>query len=176
MTPSRSSLPRLRFTGVVLLATILLLAWEHAHGGIRSHHFLGDPSFPAMHNGWGLLILPALAWFLSGSIARRGMTRTVLIGFVLAFAYGLALATAFSMGQMAITKALFFSLFAVAVILPVYRAECVLGFVFAMTFTFGPFIPIVFATIFAAISAAIHVDALPYLKRFIHTNRGTRSS
>ena len=42
---------RLLFTGVILLAELALLAWEHTHGGIQSHHILHRADLPAVSNG-----------------------------------------------------------------------------------------------------------------------------
>lgn len=161
---SAASRNRFLFTGPVLLATLALLAWEHFNGGIKSHHFLGNPAYPPMHNGWAVLILPLLTWFAVGRIERRGLSQSVFIGFSAALFYGAALATTFATGNLNATKLLFFSAFAVSVLLPVYRAECVLGLVLGMAVVFGPFIPVVFAAVFAAISAFVYLLLWPVLK------------
>ena len=59
---------RIYLTVAVLLAEIGHLAWEHFHGGIASHHFLNRADMPAVSNGWGLLLLPAI--LNSTSLAR----------------------------------------------------------------------------------------------------------
>lgn len=163
---------RFLFTGLVLLATFAALAWEHFNGGIKSHHFLGNPSYPPMHNAWAVLILPALTWFAIGRIEKRGYSPSALIGFVGSLLYGAALAIAFAMGSSGVTKLLFFSAFALSALLPVYRAECALGFVLAMSWVFGPFIPSFFAAVFAAVSAFVHLLLWPVLKRL---GNGVRS-
>jgi hypothetical protein len=162
---------RLLFTGLVLLATFAALTWEHFNGGIRSHHFLGNAAFPAMHNAWAILILPALSWVASGSVEKRGLSRSVVIGFFGALLYGAALAFAFATGSTSATKAIFFLAFALSVLLPVYRAECVLGWVLGMAAVFGPFIPTFFAIVFASISALVHRVLLPVLRRAIRPAR-----
>ena len=48
-----------------------------------------------------------------------------------------------------------------ALMLPVYRAECVLGFVLGMTFTFGAILPTVVASVIAAFSALVHLCVRP---------------
>ena len=52
-----------------------------------------------------------------------------------------------------------------ALLLPVYRAECVLGFVLGMTLTFGAVLPTVFGSIIAAVSVVVHLYVRPVLMR-----------
>jgi hypothetical protein len=173
---------RLLFTAIVFVAALAHLAWEHFNGGIRSHHFLANEQFPAMHNAWGALLLPALAWLLSAGIAKRaraatgelrwlGLPRSIVIGFVISLLYGIALLASFAMGFTGATSLLFFAIFALALLLPLYRGECVLGFVFGMTFTFGPFIPALFAGIFALLSAMLHLAIYPFALRLVRSAR-----
>jgi hypothetical protein len=174
---------RLLFTAIVFVAALAHLTWEHLNGGIRSHRFFESATFPAMHNAWGALLLPMLAWLLSASIAKRaveastdssrlfGLLRSILIGFIAALLYGIALSVSFATGFTNLTAILFFAIFALAALLPVYRNECVLGFIFGMTFTFGPFIPTVFAGLFALLSASLHLALYPFAVRFVKDHR-----
>lgn len=155
---------RLEFTLIAFLLAAAHLAWEHFNGGIRSHHFMGNANYPAMHNAWSLLILPALTWMLTRRVASEGIPRAAIATFSAALLYGIALSVAFSVGAKPITSALFFSIFGLCFLLPIYRAMSVLGFVFGMTFTFGPFIPLVFAVIFAALSAFAHLVLYRFAK------------
>ncbi len=156
---------RLLLTAVVLFATSLMLGWEHLNGGIQSHHFLGNPSYPPMNNAWAVLILPALTWFVAGRVETRGYDRVVVFGFVGALIYGAALSAAFASGHANVTAALFFAAFGLSAILPVYRAECILGFVLGMVIVLGPFIPTFFAPVFASVSALSLLLMWPALKR-----------
>jgi hypothetical protein len=45
--------------------------------------------------------------------------------------------------------------FAIALFYPVYRAECVLGFVAGMSFFLGAILPMIAACVFAAIGAML---------------------
>jgi hypothetical protein len=58
-------------TGPILLAELACLAWEHFHGGVKSHHLFHRSDLPAISNWWGALVLPGLAWFLLGRILSR---------------------------------------------------------------------------------------------------------
>ena len=154
---------RIFLTSAVALAEALHLTWEHLHGGVVSHHLLQRTDLPAISNGWGLVVLPVLAWFLIGRMQARGAAQShatpatpIAWRFLAALLYGAGLATAFALGYEAVTSAMFFSLFALAVVLPIYRAEYVLGFVLGMTLVFGAVLPTVIACIFALLSAVLH--------------------
>ncbi len=167
---------RIYLTVLVLAAELLHLAWEYWHGGVQRHHFLQRADMPAISNWWGLLLLPALTWFLSGRAQKRiasyaipegtpsKATTSVIAGFVGALIVGIALSVAFTTGQNDIASALFQGMLLIALLLPVYRAECLLGFVLAMTFTFGAVLPTMIGTIVAAISLV----ALMLSRRFIY--------
>jgi uncharacterized membrane protein YccC len=77
---------------------------------------------------------------------------SVLIGFVGALVFGVALSVAFQGGHDDTAGYLF-------------RAECVLGFVLGMTFTFGAVLPTLIGTIIATISAFVFFYVRPLLLR-----------
>ena len=176
---------RIYLTVAVLLAEIGHLAWEHFHGGIASHHFLNRADMPAVSNGWGLLLLPAISWLLVGIALRRsiataatitidaprgkaeaaGMARNVFVGFFAGLLIGASLAVAFSLGYEDVTSILFFGMLLLALVFRVYRAECVLGFVLGMTFTFGAILPALVASVTAVISAVAHRVLYPLARR-----------
>ena len=168
--------PRLRLYLIesITLAELAHLAWEHFHGGIRSHHFLNSTDMPAISNAWGALLLPALAWFLSAFIQKRivlisgtndspqKLPLSVIAGFVGSLLVGILLSISFTSGHETITEYLFMGVLLLALLLPVYRAECVLGFVLGMTFTFGAILPTVVASVIAAFSALVHLCVRPF--------------
>lgn len=142
------------------------LAWEMAHGGVVSHHFLGRSDMPAISNWWGILLVPALAWFVASRVLGRAgrdpddrlIPATIgraLPAFGMALVYGGLLAASFSFG-FGLEKYLFFGLFLIGLALPIYRGECVLGFVLGMMFTFGGILPLVVAAFVATVSWAAH--------------------
>lgn len=176
---------RIYLTVAVLLAEIGHLAWEHFHGGIASHHFLNRADMPAVSNAWGLLLLPAISWFLGGIALRRsiataaavtinapggqaeaaGLARGVFVGFFAGLLFGASLAATFSLGYHDVTSILFFGMLLLALVFRVYRAECVLGFVLGMTFTFGAILPALVASVVAVISAVAHRVLYPLARR-----------
>ena len=155
--------PRIMLTLAVAAYEAAHLGWEYAHGGVVSHHILQRPDLPAISNWWGLVLLPVLAWFLIGRMQARNAQQTnalpsrdMTLRFVAALAYGAGLATAFSLGYGSVTTTLFFSLFALALLTALYRAEFVLGFVLGMCFVFGAVLPTIIAGVFVALSAVLH--------------------
>jgi len=132
------------------------LTLETFGGGVQSHHLLNRADMPAISNWLGLLTMPAIG-LAFGWRARRlgGVTRAMWAGLIVSFLYGTAMATGFKLGAEGITQALFVGLFAVAILAPVYRAECIAGFVAGMAFTFGGVLPLLVALVFATISVAV---------------------
>lgn len=185
MNEQQAKRVRIYLTVAVLLAEIGHLAWEHFHGGIASHHFLNRADMPAVSNGWGLLLLPAISWFLGGIALRRsiataaaatinapggqaeaaGLARGVFVGFFAGLLFGASLAATFSLGYQDVTSILFFGMLLLALVFRVYRAECVLGFVLGMTFTFGAILPALVASVTAVISAVAHRVLYPLARR-----------
>ena len=176
------------FIALVLLAELAHLVWEYFNGGVRGHHVLNRADLPEISNVWGLLLLPALAWFLTGRIQRRIALQTkasadpsklpmgVLAGFAGALLFGVALSAAFTYDYENVASILFRGMFLLALLLPVYRAECVLGFVLGMTFTFGAMLPTAIGSVFAALSALAHLLIRPALVRLWRRLRGARSA
>ncbi len=172
-------LPRWRvyFAVMVMLAELVHLAWEHFHGGVRSHHILNRADLPAISNAWGVLLLPAMAWFLSRRVQTRIASQTggrdatatppmtVVTGFFGALLFGTFFAGTFAFGYEEVTGYLFQGLIVLALLLPIYRAECVLGFVLGMTFTFGAVLPTAVGSVIAALSAVAHLVVYPLLVR-----------
>ena len=185
MNEQQAKRVRIYLTVAVLLAEIGHLAWEHFHGGIASHHFLNRADMPAVSNAWGLLLLPAISWFLGGIALRRsiataaaatinapggqaeaaGLARGVFVGFFAGLLFGASLAATFSLGYRDVTSILFFGMLLLALVFRVYRAECVLGFVLGMTFTFGAILPALVASVTAVISAVAHRVLYPLARR-----------
>lgn len=151
---------RLILTSLALVAELAHLGWEYSHGGVLAHHLLNRADLPAISNWLGILLIPALTWYLVGRMQRRLAQRSasnyaVLAAFFASLAYGAALALAFTMGQELVTY-LFLGLLVVALLAPAYRSEYVLGFVLGMTFTFGAVLPTIIACVLAAFSRLTH--------------------
>jgi hypothetical protein len=157
MPPTTTS--RLILAALALLAEALHLGWEAMHGGIVTHHLLQSADLPGLSNAWGLLILPALAAWAAGRLPRApAATRDwapVAAGFAAALLLGAALSLSFSLKLQAVTELVFFTLLALAVLLPAHRPECLLGFVLGMSWTFGATIPTLVGGVIAGLSWAL---------------------
>lgn len=175
LKPSNSNLPA-RLALVALLAEVAHLGWEYFHGGILTHHVLQRADLPGISNLWGLLILPALAWWAGGRIQRRlvagARPATAIVGAAVALLMGLALSASFLGGLESVSAAVFLGMFVLAVLLPAYRAECWLALVLAMCFTFGPLIPLVIGGVLAGLSALVHLGLRPAVARGWSALRG----
>jgi hypothetical protein len=170
---------RVYFTAIVTLAIGSLLAWSHYHGGVPSHHILARADMPSISNWWGGLLLPLLTWFLLYRVARR-LTRTsdeksntsklpinIVYGFGGALLFGILLSTFYTLGYTDIPGYMINGLFILALFFPIYRAECLLGFVLGMTFTFGAVLPTAVGSVFALIGAVLYLLVRSLLLKFV---------
>jgi hypothetical protein len=173
-----SALQRLISHGFVLglLASLAHLVWEHTHGGVQSHHLLARPDLPAISNWWGLIILPFLGWLASHSATRDaavddGAATRSFSRFLGALLVGLALSFSFAAGFESAATGLFLTSLAVGLILPIYRAEYIFGFVLGMTFVLGSVLPTIAALLGASISAIAHFVIRPVMARLLRAVR-----
>lgn len=168
-----SQTPRVLLIACVTLATLAHLGWEYFNGGIKRHHFLAQADMPAFSNAWGLLLLPLLAWFAGGRIQNR-ITRGsstpagVVAGFAGALLAGGLLSISFTSGDEATTGYIFIGLIALALLLPVCRAECVLGFVLGMMLTFGAVLPLLIGSVIATLSAIVRLGVRTVVRWISH--------
>jgi len=177
MHKSSSIFYRAVFTGGLLVIVLAQVLWQHFNGGIISHHFLHRADMPAISNAWGIVVLPTLGWILTGFMERRSiatgndseirssLSLSVIAGFFGALLWGAALALSFSFGANHLSEILFKAIIALAILLPIYRSEYVLGFVIAMSFTFGAVLPLIIASPFVLISALLHLALYPLALR-----------
>lgn len=164
--------PRIAFTALVALFEAAHLGWEQAHGGIVSHHLLNDPTMPALWNGWGLLLLPALAWIASAHAfpsATRPWApeRRFLLRLGAGLLAGTALSVAFSTGNEDAAGAVFLAVALAGLAVRAYRAEALLGFALGMAITFGGILPLLIGGVLAAVSAIAWFAAWPLLGRAV---------
>jgi hypothetical protein len=160
--------------GVAVVFTLAHLALEAASGGIASHHPLADPALPGISNLWGLLTLPLLG-ALAGRRAAAVGPRVVVLGLLPALCYGGAIALAYELGAAAVAERLFQGLFLLALVLPLYRIECLAGFVVGMTITFGGVLPVVFGGVVALLSVLASFVARGLATLFRRGGRDARS-
>jgi len=75
------------------------------------------------------------------------------------------LSVLFTGGQNSALSYLVDGLFILALFLPIYRAESMLGFVLGMTFTFGAVLPLLFASFVAIVAALLYQYVRPVIVR-----------
>jgi hypothetical protein len=163
---------RLRLAAIAAGLVALHLGWEWSQGGIASHHFLADPSIPAISNAWGLLWLPLLAVLYAPSLRRRAIGTglrprwrpAMVAGLLGGLAAGAAIATFVIIRPDIDGTWVLGSLLALSLTFPVWRGEIVLGFLAGAMVAIGTILPSIFAFAFAAISFAVHRGLLPGLK------------
>jgi len=172
--------PRLYFTALVSVAIWSLLTWNYYHGGVPSHSIMAREDMPSISNWWGAVLLPLLTWFLLHRIQRRlnsgkdesikltTIPSEVVYGFAGALLFGIALSTFYTLGSKDIPGYMVNGIFVIAFFFPIYRAECLLGFVLGMTFTFGAVLPTGIGSIFALIGAVLFLFVRSLLLKFVN--------
>jgi len=152
---------RIGLTVFVTLAIWSLLTWQHFHEGVPAHYLLNNPDLPRISNWFGGLVLPVLTWGLLSLSKRRMMAagsglKPVIIGLVAGLAYGVVMSVTFFAGYESVTSYLFYGLLPLALLLPVYRPECLLGFVLGMSTGLGGVLPALVGTVMALVTFVIH--------------------
>lgn len=154
--------------GIVSIAIWGLLGWNYFHGGVPSHHILAREDLPKFSNWWGGMLLPLLTWLVLLRIQKReklnekqilnlsNFPQKIIYGFVGALMYGILLALLFTFKFNEILGYFFPSVMILALFYPIYRAECLLGFVIGMTFTFGAVLPTGISSIISIIGFLIY--------------------
>jgi len=153
---------RIIFTAIVTFLIWTNLAWDYFHDGVPTHYLLHRKDLPGISNWWGGIAIPLLTWFLLYRIKKRIHNKdsngdpknlnNVLYGLVGSFLFGVLVSFFFTIGS-DVPGYMMIGLFILSFFIPIYRAECVLGFVLGMTYTFGGILPILFGSIFVLIFA-----------------------
>lgn len=163
---------RLYITGLMTFAIWVHLLWAHYHGGVPAHHILDNADLPSISNWWGGLLFPVLAWFLIGRINTRSLhqsgssniySNSIIAGFGGSLLFGIFISVTFMNGYGNITDYMVLSLPFLALFIPLYRAEYLLGFVAGMTFSFGSILPTGFGLLVILIAAFIYKYVRPFV-------------
>lgn len=145
---------RLFITLFFTIVMIAVLLWEYSHGGISTHYFFQNDDLPGISNWWGLFIIPLYIWLVSGLIQidpsknHLKEKRHLLLRGLILVAVGTLISYFFVTNPASdvpfyATIALLVSAF----IIPIYKAEYLLGYVLGTLFIFGAFIPVIAGSI-----------------------------
>lgn len=164
---------RLYLTALVTMAVFSLLLWNYYHGGVPSHHILQRKDLPEISNWWGGILLPVLTWVVLFRIQKRinknenelnaNKSTIAFYGFLGALCFGILLSTFFTFGNNEVPFYMLIGLLLLALFYPIFRPECLLGFVIGMTFTFGVVLPTGIGTIFAILGVIIYLVIRPVI-------------
>jgi len=154
---------RIIATIVVAILIVCLLLWNHFHGGVPGHHILQREDFPEISNWWGVVVLPALAWITVGKVKKRleqqrasspghatKINKTIGL-FSTGLVIGMSIAISFINNYTPFLDNVPYMLLLLSLIIPIFYSEFFLGFVLAMTYTFGAILPTVFVLILSVI-------------------------
>lgn len=157
-------------TCIVSVLILAMLLWQSFHGGVTTHHLFQKKDMPGISNWWGAILLPALTWILLGKIEHR-LKNTVdkkeksrsWIIFGVGLIFGIAIAVSFTMDFKPVLENVPYILLLLALAIPIFFAEFILGFVFGMTYTFGSVLPTAFILIMAGFGFLLYKFVRPIL-------------
>jgi hypothetical protein len=181
-TPNPAQRKSYRLMKVVITAGITCLIvgwllWAHFHAGVGSHFILQNKDLPEISNWWGGLLLPVLTWLLLGTIEKRlARQETDLVQpkeqqfkilglFLLGLLLGVSIAIAFAYDYKPFLDNVLYIILLLSLLVPIYFAEFILGFILGMTYTFGVVLPTIFMLVCGAIGFLLYRFIRPLLLR-----------
>lgn len=146
---------RLVITVLVSILMWAFLAWDYFHGGVPTHYILHNDDLPGFSNWWGAITTPLVTWGLLYLIYLRTLkqdsknkTASIVYGFVGFFLYAVVMSYLFSTGSETVLLYLTLGLIILSFFVPIYRPECLLGYILGMIYVFGSILPLLFGVIF----------------------------
>lgn len=150
MKKQLSIFERVVVTAFFTIATVALLLWEYTHDGVPTHYLLASDDMPGLSNWGGLILIPAFSWIVSGRIRQDTMVNEstekrnillrgigfVIIGGIISYSF---ITNAESDIPVYVTGVLLILSF----FLPIYKAECLIGYVLGSVIIFGTIIPVI---------------------------------
>ena len=181
------NLNRLQIIITLIVTTLILslLLWQHFNAGVPSHHVLQRKDLPEISNWLGAIVLPVLTWVLLGRIKKRFGKQGVgyrnqnqnenvktIRRFIIGLLLGAALALSFTNNYTWFLDNVLYLLLILGLIVPIFYSEFILGFVLAMSYTFGAILPTVFVLIIAAVGLLLFKFLRPLLLKLFSYARG----
>jgi len=154
--------PKMLITTAISVLIISLVFWDYFHGGVPSHHLLQRKDLPAISNWWGVILLPTLSWILLTKTEKRlqpkygkqWLIKSIPL-FFLGVIIALGIVTAFNAKYIALLSKIPYLFLVISFFIPIFYAEFMLGFILAMMYTFGVFIPTLFILVFGLLGFVI---------------------
>ena len=165
---------RFFLTGAITVIVLTFLCWQQFHGGVPAHHILARKDLPAISNWWGALLIPLLTWVALQRINRRtesskdpnANTKSWCFFFG-GLAFGISIALAFTNDFQPFLENVPYILLLLALLIPIFYAEFILGFVLAMSYTFGAVLPTLFVLVMAGAGYMLYRFVRPLLLKLI---------
>lgn len=160
---------RLYFTGLLTVGIWTLLIWNHFHGGVPGHHLFQQERLPEISNWWGGLLLPILSWYLTYRIQTRlsrnsynkskpvYLPKKYIYRFLFALSFGILQSVFITFEYVNLSSYFMYGLIPLALVFPIYRAECFLGFVIGMAYSFGVVLPTLMGIVLALFGALLYL-------------------
>jgi hypothetical protein len=174
MENKKSLTIKILVTSIVIVFVFSLLLWQYSHGGVITHHILHRRDLPGISNWWGGLLLPVLTWLLLGKIEKRLKKQVslnivtknnafkIIALFFAGFVFGILIAISFTNDYQVFLDNVIYIFLLLSFFVPVFYGEFIIGFVLAMTYTFGAIIPTFFILIIAIIGFLIYQFIRPF--------------
>ncbi len=156
---------RLLFTAIISMLTYLQIAWDYFHDGVPTHYLFQSGSLPGISNWWGVLVMPLIVWIILHRIKQReekdssaqnfSRIRLIVIRFVSALLVAITISILFNISSSGLDY-IMIGLFILAIFIPLFYIEYLLGFIIGAAFTFGVGIPTLFGPVLLLIFAIIY--------------------
>ncbi len=142
---------KILFTVTVSILMWAFLAWDHFHEGVPTHYILHNKDYPGFSNWWGAITIPLVTWGLLYLMSRhqkkqKRYSSFMIYGFIGHVLYAVVLSYLFIIGS-DVSGYMALGHIALSFFIPIYRVECLLGYILGMTYVFGSILPLLFGII-----------------------------
>jgi hypothetical protein len=132
------------------------LVYQHFNDGVPSHHFLANEEYPEISNWYGIIVVCLFSSITLYTFRAKDFSLKNAVEAIIAFLYGLILFLSYSAELSAMTKSMFFGLFIIGLMYPIYRIHIYFGILLGMSYGFGAVLPTIMIGIAALLSWIIH--------------------
>ncbi|MCH9660686.1 MAG: hypothetical protein K0U54_07215 [Bacteroidetes bacterium] len=167
--------PQLKW-GITVCTTLViwsLILWDYFNEGVPTHYIFHSDTLPGISNWWGGLVLPLFTWMTLTVIEKRLQDPTrilkerepinILYRGICALLFGVIISISFAL-ELSIINYMMLALFVIALIIPLYKLEYLLGFVLGTMYSFGVVIPTVFGLLLLGMYALLyHVPRISWV-------------